>query len=106
MNTEAPAPQLLSDKRLVEIRAHIEANYTYYPKLERIAELDEEGDFVLEADALLVHLAAYRLKVAEQLRGLLTEADIMAMIPPADRTRCFIRNTQVQNAAKALGIKL
>lgn len=95
-----PSPSLLSEERLAEIRAQLEvprARNSYVTDYGMAADVVEE---------LLDHLDATRQAVAEQLRILLTPADVMPMLDPADRTRCFIRNTQVQNAARALHIDL
>jgi hypothetical protein len=50
--------------------------------------------------------AAYKAEVAAVLRGLLTDESIFPKLPPNDRIAAYLRNTQVHNAARALGLTL
>lgn len=69
-NTESNG--LLSPERVAEIAARIQKNYAYYSEEERRAEVDAEGDFVLDAADLLADRLAFRQQVATELAELLT----------------------------------
>ncbi len=132
MTPSIPTPQLLSPEWLAEIRnvqqvsaqphawlaeadETTRANLpkddtaTYYAAMafDLLAHADaQQAFFDVRDNELCQAHDAFRHQVAEQLRGLLTGEDIMPMLPPADRTKCFLRNIQVRNAAKDLNIDL